>query len=69
MNTPRTRERLIAIFTVDGPPYLLQYRTLGRARKEWMADVPLLYQLQKEGLVKVLEKKRNTILYQYTPKP
>jgi hypothetical protein len=69
MNTSHTRQELIDLFTFNGPPYRLQYRTLGLARKMWIADMPVLDQLRKDGLVEVLEKKRNSILYQYNPKP
>jgi hypothetical protein len=67
MNASHSREELIALFLFNGPPYRLQYRTLGRARKMWIADMPVLEQLRKDGLVEVLEKKRSSILYQYNP--
>jgi hypothetical protein len=62
---PRTREKLIGLFTY-GEPYALEYRTLGNSRRQWLADKPVLDTMIKDGLVKVVYKKRNTILYQYT---
>lgn len=59
------KERLIKIFMVDGPPYLLQYRRMGRGRKEWIADMPLLHKMIREGTVKEIERTRTTILYKY----
>lgn len=67
METPK--ERLIKIFMVDGPPYLLQYRRMGRGRKTWISDLPLLSEMMKEGTVKMVEETRTTRLYKYEPKP
>lgn len=61
------KEHLIALFKVDGPPYMLEYRRLGRGRKEWIADYPVLMEMIKEGTVKEVQRTRTTILYKYYP--
>lgn len=62
-----TKERLIAIFKVNGPPYRLKYRRMGRGRKDWMADAPILTEMMKEGTVTEIQRTRTTILYMYEP--
>lgn len=61
-----TKEKLIKLFKFEakeGGPYYLRYRWRMQYHKE---DKPLLQQLIKEGLVKVVEKDIKSILYQYT---
>lgn len=63
---PRTKESLIRSFTVS-KPYALEYQTLGRNRQRWLDDKPVLEAMITEGTVKVVDKTRKSILYQYTP--
>jgi len=65
----RDKEHLIALFTLDGPPFGLRYRKLGRARTEWKDDKKVIDAMIKAGTVKVVAQDRKTITYQYTPKP
>lgn len=67
MTPQEHKDRLIQLFKIDGPPYMLQYRRMGRGRKVWMEDIPILSQMIKEGSVKEVEKTRTTILYKYYP--
>lgn len=51
---------------MDGPPYQLsyQYRRKGNSHKK---DWPVLQQMIKEKLVKVVQKTNKSILYEYHP--
>lgn len=66
---PRTKQKLIDLFLVDGPPYVLQYQKLGYSGESHKADLPTLRELIKEKLVKVVHQDRKIITYQYYPNP
>lgn len=64
----RNKDLIIKMFTIDGKPYLLEYRKQGNAREEWKADKKsALDQLIKSKQVKVVSENRKTIVYEYTP--
>lgn len=68
MSQKQTKEYLIRLFTMDGPPYLLSYeyrkQNGKRIHKE---DWPILKQMIDEGVVEKVEKTMRRILYRYTP--
>jgi hypothetical protein len=61
------RSSLIELFMKGGAPYLLKYEYRKKS-SPYRNEKPLIDQLIKEGLVTVVEKTSNSIMYQYNPK-
>lgn len=66
MKLPTTKEVLVRLFTFQGRPYALKYKTRGYARKDWLKDKPELDKMIKEGIVSIVDKTNKSITYLYT---